>query len=110
MWIPSKVFDLFRISKESVEDLREDLAAVRAERDLLRVQLATSQNHFDWLRTRINVLEAERAQLIEKAYGIKVPVPEIVRTPTSPMELNSDIFTDMGDENAKALGLPFYSN
>jgi hypothetical protein len=110
MFIPRAVFDLFRISKESVEGLREDLAAVRAERDLLKLQLATSQNHFDWLRTRINILEAERAQLIEKAYGIKIPVPEIVRTPINSPELNSAVFEDIGDEAAKILGLPVYGS
>lgn len=110
MWVPSAVVDWFHISKQAVDSLREDLAAIRAERDMLKVQLATSQNHFDWLRIRINALETERAQLIEKAYGIKVPIPELVRPPTSPLDLNADLFSDIGEDAAKSLGMPLYGN
>ena len=110
MWLPDKAFEFFHISKETVDSLREDLAAVRAERDTLKIQLATSTNHFDWLRIRINTLEAERAQLIEKAYGIKIPVPELVRQNVNPLELNADLFTDIGDDAAKKLGMPVYGN
>lgn len=109
MWVPSAVVDWFHISKQAVDSLREELAGVRAERDSLKLQLASSQNHFDWLRVRVNALEVERAQLIEKAYGIKIPVPEIVRPAKSPLELNTDIFNDMGDDAAKTLGLPTYN-
>ena len=110
MWLPDKAFEFFHISKQTVDSLREDLAAVRAERDTLKIQLATSTNHFDWLRIRINTLEAERAQLIEKAYGIRIPVPEIVRPNVNPLELNADLFNDIGDDAAKKLGLPVYGN
>lgn len=110
MWLPDKAFEFFHISKQAVDSLREDLAAVRAERDLLKLQLATATNHFDWLRIRINALETERAQLIEKAYGIKIPVPEIVRPNRSPMDMNADLFSDMGDDAAKTLGMPVYGH
>ena len=110
MWVPHAVIDWFHISKETVDALREDLAAVRAERDSIKLQLATSTNHFDWLRIRINTLEVERAQLIEKAYGIKIPVPEIVRPNVNPLELNADLFNDIGDNAAKTLGMPVYGN
>ena len=83
MWLPNKVYDLFQVSKESVNALREELAAVRAERDSLRTQLSVANNHFDWLRLKTNQLELERAGLLEKATGIKTAVPEIVRTPTN---------------------------
>lgn len=111
MWVPSKVVDWFRISKESVDALREELAAVRAERDLLKIQLTSSQNHFDWLRQRVNSLEVERAALFEKVSGVKTVVPEIVRqtSPTQDM-INSFTFEDVGEEMAKKLGLPSYDN
>jgi len=110
MWVPREVADWFKISKDSVDALREELSAIRAERDSLQTQLSISQNHFDWLRIRVNTLEIERAQLIKKAYGIDIPVPEIVRTNPNPLELNADLFTDMGEDAAKKLGLPVYSN
>ena len=110
MWVPASVIEWFHISKQVVDSQREDLAAVRAERDILKLQLASSQNHFDWLRVRVNILEAERTQLIEKAYGIKIPVPEIVRTPVvNPLEMNNALFEDVGDDTAKTLGLPQYN-
>lgn len=108
MWVPTKTFELFHISKDTVNSLREDLAAVRAERDGLKSQLATTQANFEWVRIRVNALELERAQLLEKAYGVKVPVPEIVRSHGTPLALPSSLFEDMGDTTAKELGLPIY--
>lgn len=112
MWVPKAVLDWFQISKNSYDDLRQELSAVRAEKDILKSQLAVSQNQFDWLRLRVNTLEIERAELIKKCYGIDAPVPAIVRQPKSedvePF-LNSDLFNDVGDEKAKKLGLPVYS-
>lgn len=110
MWIPQAVMDMFHISKQTVDNQREDLAAVRMERDGLRAQLATSQANFDWLRVRVNTLEVERAQLLEKAYGIRIPVPEIARTVAKPLELGTDIFEDVGERVAKDLGLPSYAS
>lgn len=108
MWIPNKVFSLFEISKDVVADLKEEVSALRAERDALKLQLATTQIQFDWLRVKVNGMEIERAQLLEKAYNIKVPVPEIVRTTGKTPSFNSALFEDVGDEVAKELGLPVY--
>lgn len=110
MWVPSKTFELFHISKDTVDQLRKDLAAAVVERDTLRAQLGVSQNQFSWLSLRVNALEVERAQLLEKAYGVKTVVPEIVRTPSKPIDMHPDIFNDVGEDMAKQLGLPTYSN
>ena len=112
MWLPTKAFDLFKISRDTVDAQREELAAIKAERDGLKTQLATTQANFEWIRTRVNQLEIERAQLIEKAYGIKTPVPEIARSQTVKdfLGFNSNLFEDMGDEKAKEAGLPQYGN
>ena len=83
MWVPAGAIDWFKISKESVDALREELSAIRAERDSFKTQLGVANNHFDWLRLRVNQLELERAQLLEKAAGIKTVIPEIVRTPSN---------------------------
>ena len=110
MWVPSQVVDWFHISRDAVEALREDNSALRAERDSLKSQLLATQTNFNWLTTRINALEVERAQLIEKAYGIKIPVPEIVRTPSQHELVNPFSFEDMGDDMAKKLGFPIYNS
>jgi len=100
------------VSVEAINNLREELSAVRSERDALKLQLAVSQNHFDWLRLRVNMLETERAQLIQKAYGIQLPVPEVIRTPLpgqGPDESQKQFsFDDVGEELARKLGLPSY--
>src|SRR5579859_8012179 len=111
MFIPAQVIQWFtdlrkdataqaETNREVILQLTADLRSAAAERDILAVQLKVSQNHFDWLSQRVNVLEVERAQLIEKAYGIKIPVPEIIRTldPRVPhnMALNSAMFEDLG--------------
>ena len=108
MWISSKFLELFNISKEAVESQREELASIRLERDSLKLQLNNVQSNFNWLTTRVNVLEVERAQLIERAYGIKTIVPEIARTPQVPIQFQSDLFEDIGEVAAKALGMQTY--
>lgn len=105
MFVPKALLELFTISKETVEKLREDLTTTRTERDLLKSQLATVNANFSWLTLRVNALEVERAQLIDKAYGIKVPVPEIVRTSPSNIDLNDfgHLFEHIDDEDEKKL-------
>lgn len=80
MWLSEKLSNLLSLNVDAARACREELSAVRAERDLLKVQLAVAQNNFEWTRSRCNSLELERAGLMEKAYNIKLPAPEIVRT------------------------------
>jgi chromosome segregation ATPase len=110
MWLPDKSFDLFRISKDTVDFMREELASLKAERDGLKTQLANTQANFEWLRVKVNSLEMERASLLEKVYGMKIPVPEIARQPVVPQGFNSDLFEDVGEKMAKELGFPTYSS
>lgn len=116
MWLPKSVFALFTISKDTVDALRVENSTLRVERDLLTSELASSRANSEWMRVRVNALEFERASLLEKAYGIRVPVPEITRvTPVQAdatgmgFPSNLDVFNDLGDDLAKSLGLPSYS-
>lgn len=106
MWIPKKLLTWLEMSK----DQRDELISIRAERDVLKDRVIRAEANFNWLSTRVNALELERAQLIKLALNINVPVPEIVRTPTlgSQFDLNPNLFDDVGDEMAKSLGLPLY--
>ncbi len=101
MFIPRSIVAWFELGRE----LREELAALRAENRLLRDERQTQRVQNDWLRIRVNALEVERAQLLKKAYGIETPVPELVRTPQILPELGSALFEDVGDEAAKSMGL-----
>lgn len=111
MWVPKEVAGWFKISKESVDALREELAACRAERDSLKANLSIAQNNLEWIRKQINMLQFERTALLEKMYGIKVPTPEILRTTTTNQpDITEFSFDDVGEVLAKKLGLPSYDN
>ena len=111
MWVPSGLLELFSIGKETVTGLREELAAVRAERDALKLQLVTNQNNADWIRMQINTLQVERSSLLEKLYGLKLPAPELIRSPiaTDSGGEHPFSFDDIGEDLAKQLGLPNYT-
>lgn len=110
MWITNRALDWFKISQDSMASLREELAAAKAERDRLQKENLSLQVNFDWLRMQVNTLQLERGALLEKAYNIKLPVPEIVRSPTMGEQgkLDEFSFEDIGDEVARKLGLPLY--
>lgn len=59
-----------------------------------------------------NQLQAENKALMEKAYNIRVPVPELVRSMAKAQELGLDAFSleDMGDDMARKLGFPVYDD
>lgn len=104
MWISNKIFDFLSTT-------REELIKTQSERDLLRVELQKANILSDWLRLQVNSLQTERTQLLDKAYGIKVPTPIIEKTPAPGQDnsLEEFSFDDIGDELAKKLGLPTYN-
>lgn len=110
MWISSKVFDWFRISQSSFDDLRQELAAAKAERDTLRSEVTAARITNDWFRVKINQLEVQNAALLERAYNIHVPAPEIARQPSLDPSWDPRLhsFEDVGDELALRLGYPTY--
>lgn len=110
MWIPEKVADYLKISKEVVDDQRVELSALRAERDALRNELMALKTNFDWLRIRVNALEVENKALIERAYDIRLPAPEITRQLPPQFIDPPSVFDDIGDDLAKAMSLPVYGS
>lgn len=113
MFIPEKIVDwITSVKLDEAPKLREENAALRAERDAVKSHLSALQFQFDWVRLQINALQLERSALIEKVYGIKVPAPELVRTPTPSVAdiVDKFSFDDMGDEVAKKLGYPVYQD
>jgi|SoiMethySBSTD1v2_1073268.scaffolds.fasta_scaffold327568_4 hypothetical protein len=112
MWLSPKIVDFFKVSVETVQTLRTDLQTAQAEIAALKAQIQTSNITNDWLRTRVNQLELERTQLMQVAYNVKLPVPELVRPSTFKPDAPGDVFSldfdDMGDDLAKKLGLPTY--
>lgn len=105
MFIPKSVVDFLLFSKD-------DLIKTRTERDSFKDQLSKSEIMCDWLRMRVNALEIERSILMEKAYNVTLPAPELTRLPRTPEEMKIDEFsfegipfTPEGDRLAEKLGL-----
>lgn len=110
MFISARFLDLIQVSKDNADDQRATIAKLTAERDAAKQELLTLRANFQWATTQINDLQYQNKALLEKAYNIRVPVPEIVR-PASTMPNNfniNDLFEDMGDEQAKREGMPLY--
>ena len=62
---------------------------------------------------QVNSLQLERTALLEKAYGIRVPAPEVVRVPyvgAAPAATDDFSFEDMGDKMAKKYGFPIFDS
>lgn len=111
MWLSSKsIFDFFKISQDTVSELRSENRALAVERDHLKAELSKANVLQDWFRVQINLLQMERSALMQKAYGISTPVPELTRPPAAPEGLPDFSFNDIGDEMAKKLGLTVYSS
>lgn len=111
MWIPKSIVDwITSVKLDEAPKLREENAALRAERDILKHQLSTSQFQLDWMRGQINTLQLERSALMSKAYDIRVPAPELVKYSALPQGPKPEDFSfdDVGDEIARQMGLPVY--
>ena len=110
MWVPKIVVNWFGLNAEMIREIQSELAVVRAERDTLKLDLMRERNNQDWLRMRLNGVEVEKAALMEKLFGLKIPVPElqVKRKDYSNPDMREFSFDDVGDEMAKKLGLPVY--
>ena len=108
MWIPRPVYDALhsRLTKA------EAVAAVLERQNAILVTLADS------LRLAFNRSEKERGQLLFNYMGVKVEVPQIETAPTggntggmpfSPEQLQG-FFSDVGDTEAKRLGISYNSD
>jgi hypothetical protein len=110
MFISDKLVSLLEIGKETVSTLREEASALRVEVAVLREQLSKAQIMQDWLRVKVNQLELQNGALLEKAYNIKVTVPEIAKRLTidPTFDPKNFSFDDVGNELARKIGLPTY--
>lgn len=77
------------LARRDYERLTFELATLRATVQQLEVRAAVAQSGREWLETRVNSLEVERAALTERLLQISYPVPQIVRSnemPARPVE------------------------
>lgn len=114
MWVNRALFDQIladnRRQQQEIGELRSLHAHAIGFREASAVQKSKDDVTIDWMRHRINALEKLNAQLLQKAAGILVPIPEIVPTRPGTMSEIPDFptmpsFEDVGDEEAIRLGL-----
>lgn len=106
MWLSEKLVTLFEISRDTVQDLKTEVATLKALNAQLQADLTSTRITSDWLRHKINDLEAQNKGLLEKAYNVKLPIPVIERAaPTpNPYKLPLALFEHIDEDTAKALG------
>lgn len=99
MWIDRKAYD----------DLKGMLLLAQADARAFQETNKGLQVTLDWLRTRVTQMEKERAILIERMFGVKVPVPEIMVAPDPfkdhPYNDMASMFNGMSDEEALKAGI-----
>lgn len=104
MWIDRNVY----------ENLMLDNAKLREESRVLNQQNQTLRSSLEWFMVRVTQLEKERAVLVQNYMGVKIETPDYRPAP-SPREVPLDIpsligamgFNDMGDDEARRLGIDF---
>ena len=93
--------------------LHDKITKAEQETRTLREQNRAMQVTMDWMRVRVTQLEHERAVMLDHFMSIKVQVPEIISAPSPSADdfarqmqaYTQNLFNDVGDERAKALGL-----
>ncbi len=103
MWISSKTFVEMSDARANAEGRAHTLVN----------QITALHTTMDWMRVRLNQVEQERADLIEKYMGVKIHVPQIEpisTTDTSDVLNQSVSFEDIGDEEAARQGIDWDDN
>jgi hypothetical protein len=116
MWVSGRAY---RLALEHLEQLRADLSSLaldiareRARRETLEHQAIRDRALIEFLCTRVNQSETERAVLLKTLTKADIPIatlstPAPFNLPTDPSAavLGVDMFTDMGDDEAKRRGV-----
>lgn len=104
------------ISRSDYDAMLGRALEANGAKEALERQVATQKTTMDWMVMRLTQLEHERASLIYRYMDIKITVPEVSLdapvTPENPPSSMSDLpsFNDVGDEEAKRLGLDWDEN
>jgi len=99
------------ISRQAYQDLKDEITQARADAAAQLKANEILEANMNWFRHRMTQIEAERAQLIHHAIGVKIPTPEFHKPDPIKRFMDdhnfheSDIFHDLGDAEAKAVGL-----
>lgn len=97
------------ISRRAYQDLQNELIKLREESKAQLNANRMLEATMNWFRHRITQIEAERAQLIHHALGVKIPAP-VFEKPINPQQLidkfsEMDIFKGLSDSEAIEQGV-----
>ena len=109
MWVSRQTYERLW---DTIYELKKSLYSSEDIRETYTEQNKVLQVNLDWLRTRVNQLEHERAQLLWNYTGVKGAVPQIQQVDgvagNHPLaEMPS--FNDVGDAEAKRQGIEWDS-
>ena len=98
------------INRAEYAELIDKAVRAQGERDAMQRQVDAQKTNQEWMVLRLTQLEHERAALIYRYMDIKITTPEIsLDVPVTPesASIGNDLpsFDDVGDEEAKKLGL-----
>ena len=102
------------LSKRAYTDLYNEWQKCKAEGEAQSRATVGLRESNNWLMLRVTAMEKERAVLIERMFGVKIPVPEISPAPSElpnpfgqsgPLNDLANLFNDMSDEDAQRLGI-----
>lgn len=108
MWLSKTVVSWLDVSLDTVRSLREEVEVLRAENALLKSDLQATRINSDWFRLKVNDLEVTNKALMERAYNVKLPVPQVVKAQevaVNPYKLPEALFEHIDDDTAKSLGI-----
>lgn len=99
------------VSRKVYDDLQLELVKAREEARAVTNASRAMETSLDWLRVRVTQMEKERAVMIERFYGVKIPVPEIVKAPdpfeSHPLNNMGISFEGMSDTEAESQGVGY---
>ena len=96
------------VNKAVYQTLRDDYTKANTECAVLARHNHAIEATMNWLTVRVTQLEMERATLLQNYLGVTVPTVSIQKAPTPSIRPQYDSvphFADMGDEEAKRLGV-----
>lgn len=98
------------ISRAEYAELIDKTVRAEGEKHAMQRQVDAQKTNQDWMVLRLTQLEHERAQLLYRYMDIKITTPSVeLDVPVTPdaSSIGSDLpsFNDVGDEEAKKLGL-----
>lgn len=112
MWVNRDIYERLLANDEVLQrEWRVCHAAnerLTGEHIMLHAQKIKDDISIDWLRHRVNALEKQNAQLLQKVTGVAFPTPEIVAVRPGTMTVDFDTmpsFEDLGDAEAARLGV-----